>query len=115
MDAGLEMVETPLEILPGPWHKTNEAGAELQSGDHCHQPLNAGAGHRTLGGLNLDINTRQGQRHFKQVVSLHIKLGHFSSKPSQKGGLVIKDPLNSPSAKISTSICGGDILYKCQF
>ena len=45
MDAGLEMVETPVEILPGPWHKTNEAGAELQSGDHCHQPLNAGAGH----------------------------------------------------------------------
>ena len=45
MDNGLEMVETPLEILPGPWHKTNEAGAELQSGDHCHQPLNAGAGH----------------------------------------------------------------------
>ena len=44
MDAGLEMAETPLEILPGRWHKTNEAGAELQSGDHCHQPLNAGAG-----------------------------------------------------------------------
>ena len=57
MDAGLEMVETPLEILPGRWHKTNEAGAELQSGDHCHQPLNAGAGHWTLGGLNLNINT----------------------------------------------------------
>ena len=50
-------------------------------------------GHWTLGGLNLNINTRQGQGHFKQVVvSLHIKLGHFLSKPSQKGGLVIKDP-----------------------
>ena len=71
MDAGLEMAETPLEILPGRWHKTNEAGAELQSGDHCHQPLNAG--HWTLGGLNLNFNTRQGG-HFKQVVvSLHIK------------------------------------------